>query len=169
MFLRRKSKTVRRVGYSYRHLCRTVRTERGPRQQVVVSLGKLDEHELAGLRGGWDDLPALLRGEAPAPRLRTPPLPGFESVGPDDSAAPQWEQADLAGLRVERSRDFGESYLALPLWHRLGLDQLLAGLLPEGRESVAWSPIAAQLLAHLGLRLPQGSRLIADGVPKIST
>ena len=145
MFLRRKSKTIRGVGYSYWHLCRTVRTERGPRQQVVGSLGKLDERELASLRGGWDDLPALLRGEAPAPRPRTPPLPGFESSGPDDSVVPQWEQADLAGLRVERSRDFGESYLALSLWHRLGLDQLLAELLPEGRESVAWSHIAALL------------------------
>jgi len=30
-------------------------------------------------------------------------------------------------------------------------------------------PAAAQLLAHLGLRLPQGSRLINDVVPKIST
>jgi hypothetical protein len=26
---------------------------RGPRQQVVASLGKLDERELSGLRGGW--------------------------------------------------------------------------------------------------------------------
>jgi hypothetical protein len=58
----------------------------GPRQQVVASLGKLDERELAALRGGWDDLPALLRGEAPAPRPRTPPLPGLVSVGSDDSA-----------------------------------------------------------------------------------
>lgn len=28
-------------------------------------------------------------------------------------------------------------------------------------------PAAAQLLAHLGLRLPQGSRLISNVVPKI--
>ncbi|MFA6289337.1 MAG: hypothetical protein WC661_18290 [Opitutaceae bacterium] len=54
MFLRRKSKTVRGVGYGYWQLCRTVRTERGPRQQVVASLGKLDERELSALRGGWD-------------------------------------------------------------------------------------------------------------------
>jgi hypothetical protein len=116
MFLRGKPKSVRGVGYSYWHLCRTVRTARGPRQQVVASLGKLDESELAGLRTGWEDLPA-----------------------------PQWEQADLTGLRVERSREFGESYLALSLWHRLGLDKLLAELLPEGRESVAWAPVAAVL------------------------
>ena len=28
-------------------------------------------------------------------------------------------------LRVERTRYFGGSYLALPLWHRLKLDELL--------------------------------------------
>jgi hypothetical protein len=71
MFLRRKTKSVRGAGYSYWNLCRTVRTARGPCQQVVASLGKLDERELSGLRGGWDDLPALLRGEAPAPRPHT--------------------------------------------------------------------------------------------------
>jgi transposase len=148
MFLRRKSKSVRGVGYSYWHLCRTVRTARGPRQQVVASLGKLDAEQLAGLRGGWDDLPALLRGESPAPRPHTPSLPGLDATGAAeavDTAAPRWEQADLRGLRVERSRDFGECYLALSLWHRLGLDRLLAELLPAGREAVAWAHTAALL------------------------
>jgi hypothetical protein len=72
--------------------------------------------------------PTLLRGETPAP---TPPA--------------QWEQADVRGLRVERTRDFGESYLGLALWHRLKLDELLARLLLAGRESVAWSQVAALL------------------------
>ena len=49
----------------------------------------------------------------------------------------------MRGLRVERTRDFGESYLGLALWHRLKLDDLLARLLPAGRESVAWSQVAA--------------------------
>lgn len=138
MFLRRKRKTPRGVGYSYWHLCETVRTARGPRQRVVASLGKLDEAELAGWRGCWDDLPALLRGETPrSPRVAVP-LPGFTAAeaGIPADAAPRWEQADLRALRVERSRDFGECYLALSLWHRLGLDGLLAELLPAGRESV---------------------------------
>ena len=154
MFLRRKTKKARGVGYSYWHLCETVRTARGPRQRVVASLGKLDPAEVAGLRGGWDDLPALLRGEVPAPRPATAELP---SLGPATSgeratpaaAAPvppaRWEQVDVRGLRVERTRDFGESYLGLALWHRLKLDDLLARLLPAGRESVAWSQVAALL------------------------
>ena len=36
-------------------------------------------------------------------------------------------------------------YLALALWHRLGLDRLLAELLPAGRESVEWAQVAALL------------------------
>jgi len=141
MFLRRKNKKYRGVGYSYWHLCETTRTARGPRQRVVASLGKLDEAQIAGLRGGWADLPALLRGEAPAARTATLELPGLETP----PAPAQWEQADVRGLRVERTRDFGESYLGLALWHRLKLDELLASLLPAGRESVAWSQVAALL------------------------
>ena len=147
MFLRRKTKSARGVGYSYWHLCRTVRTARGPRQQVVASLGKLDPAESTGLRGGWDDLPALLRGETPPSRPLTAPLPGFGALDENASAAAasRWEPADLCALRVERSRDFGECYLALSLWHRLGLDKLLGELLPAGREQVGWAHTAALL------------------------
>ena len=154
MFLRRKTKKARGVDYSYWHLCETVRTARGPRQRVVASLGKLDAAEVAGLRGGWDDLPALLRGEVPAPRTATAEFPELGSTTSckrptPDATAPVppalWEQVDVRGLRVERTRDFGESYLGLALWHRLELDALLARLLPTGRESVAWSQVAALL------------------------
>jgi Transposase DDE domain len=145
-------------------------------------LGKLTEPELSGLRGGWDDLAALLRGDSAARSPKTGELPGLGSgdgvalaatrigtrartrtgtgevsvvsevgvsgvggeVGGVGSAS-RWEQADLRGLRVERTRDFGECYLALSLWHRLKLDELLASLLPAGRESVAWGHTAALL------------------------
>lgn len=147
MFLRRKNKKSRGIGYSYWHLCETVRTARGPRQRVVASLGKLDEAEVAGLRGGWDDLTALLRGETPGRAPQTPDLPlsGLARAAASPAPTPQWERADVGGLRVERTRDFGESYLGLALWHRLKLDELLAALLPAGRESVAWSHVAALL------------------------
>jgi len=85
--------------------------------------------------------PALLRGEGPTAPA-TIALPGFASAAP---APTQWEQVDVRGLRVERTRDFGEPYLALALWRRLKLDELLATLLPAGRESVAWGQMAALL------------------------
>ena len=148
MFLRRETKSARSVGYSYWHVCWTVRMARGPRQHVVASLGELDQSELTALRGGWGDLPALLRGESPPARPLTAPLPGLGSSGDaadSSGSASRWEPADLRALRVERSRDFGESYLALSLWHRLGLDVLLTGLLPAGREHVGWAHTAALL------------------------
>jgi hypothetical protein len=51
----------------------------------------------------------------------------------------------VRSVRVERTRDFGEVYLGLALWRRLKLDELLRTLLPAGRESVAWEPVAALL------------------------
>jgi len=38
------------------------------------------------------------------------------------------------GLRIERSRQFGDVYLALALWRRLGLEDLCERLLPAGKE-----------------------------------
>src|ERR1035441_4974284 len=142
MFLRRKNKTSRGVGYSYWSLCETYRTERGPRQRVVASLGKLDEAEAAGLSPDWDNLSALLSGEPVTKPAQTPCLP---ELSPAVAQAPLWEQVDVRGIRVERTRDFGEVYLGLALWRRLKLDELLQTLLPAGRESVDWARVAALL------------------------
>ena len=53
-------------------------------------------------------------------------------------SGPLWAEVNLSGVRVKRVRDFGEVYLALSLWRRLGLDELLAGLIEPGREAVEW-------------------------------
>jgi hypothetical protein len=45
MVLRRKTKSARGVRSSYWHVRRKVCTARGLRQQVVASLGKLDQFE----------------------------------------------------------------------------------------------------------------------------
>ena len=79
---------------------------------------------------------------------RHPPATGGGRIAP--VATPpvppaQGKPVDVRGLRVERTRDFGESYLGLALWHRLKLDELPARLLPSGRESAGWSQVAALL------------------------
>lgn len=142
MFLRRKNKTSRGASYSYWSLCETYRSARGPRQRVVASLGKLDDSEAAGMRAGWDNLNELLSGEPVARSGAAPFLPGMELAA---SESPRWEQVDVKGVRVERTRDFGEVYLGLALWRRLKLDELLQALLPTGRESVEWERVAALL------------------------
>jgi transposase len=142
MFLRRKNKTSRGVGYSYWSLCETYRTAQGPRQRVVASLGKLTDPEAAGQAPGWGDLSALLSGEAERKPAAAPYLP---ELAPTTEAPPAWEQVDVRGLRVERTRNFGEVYLGLALWRRLKLDTLLATLLPTGRAAVDWASVAAVL------------------------
>jgi hypothetical protein len=67
MFLRKNRKRFEGEVYEYWTLCETVRTERGPRQRVVASLGKFTEEDLSA---GWDELEALLDGRKPAPRQR---------------------------------------------------------------------------------------------------
>ena len=65
MFLRKNRKSAKGEVYEYWTLCETVRTELGPRQRVVATLGKLTEQDLAA---GWEDIEALLEGRKAAPR-----------------------------------------------------------------------------------------------------
>jgi hypothetical protein len=119
VFLRRHRKTVDKVNYDYWSLCESVRTASGPRQRVVATLGKLDATE-TGSEAGWEDLQSLLEGRRCVEQQM---LLGKQSAA--QSARERWEVADVAGLRVERVRDFGQPWLGLALWHRLGLHTLL--------------------------------------------
>jgi hypothetical protein len=60
-------------------------------------------------------------------------------------STPFWAEVDLAGLRVERVRDFGQVYLGLSLWRRLGLHTILRQVLPAGQEDVPWALTACIL------------------------
>ena len=139
MFLRRHRKTVGKEAYDYWTLCESIRTSKGPRQRVVASLGKLTDTEASG-EVGWEDLTALLEGRRPSPRQT---LLGENPAEPTPTSS--WEVANLAALRVENVRDFGEVWLGLALWHRLGLPKLLADVLEPGKEDVPWQQVAAVL------------------------
>jgi transposase len=140
MFLRRNRRTVDGESYEYWTLCKTVRTAKGPRQEVVAHLGKepgLDSRS----RHGWEAVADLLEGREPKPvqgRLGEP----LEAA---TSARAQWVQVDARGVRVERVRDFGQAYLALSLWRRLGLHTLLQELIAPGHEEVPWELTACIL------------------------
>ena len=141
MFLRKNRKSANGEVYEYWTLCETVRTELGPRQRVVATLGKLSEQDLAA---GWEDIEALLEGRKPAPRQL---LLEKAKDTPNPPSSAQWELADLANLSVERVREFGSVFLAMALWRRLGLHDLLSELMDCGRETVPWAEVAAVLTA----------------------
>jgi transposase len=138
MFLRRNRRTVDGETYDYWTLVKTVRTAKGPRQQVVATLGKEPGLERAS-RHGWEEVADLLDGRAPAVQGRL-----GEPLDPAP-ARRQWAQVDVGGVRVERGRDFGQVYLALSLWRRLGLHTLLRELIEPGAESVPWELTACIL------------------------
>jgi transposase len=142
MFLRKKRKVAAGESYEYWSLCQTVRTAKGPRQRVVATLGKLDEEQAPS---GWEDVNELLAGRQPL-KARQMEL-GDQGAKSGLEGSSRWEKVDLAAVSVERVRDFGEVYLALALWRRLGLDQLLGELMEPGREAVEWPTVASVLVA----------------------
>lgn len=139
MFLRRNRRRHGGELYEYWTLVESVRTARGPRQRVVATLGKLPSLDQEQQRG-WEQIAQLLDGHEASSQAEF-----FDSPDRGVSSGPQWAEVDLRGLRVERVREFGNVYLGLALWRRLGLHELLGGLIESGREEIAWEQIACLL------------------------
>jgi transposase len=140
MYLRRCRKIVDGESYEYWALVQSVRTASGPRQETVATLGKrpgLEEES----RAGWEHIDELLEGQTRPRQLQ------LGQAGGAASQSPRWCQVDVAGVRVERVREFGQVYLPLALWRRLGLHRLLEELIPGGEEDVPWERVAAVLVS----------------------
>ena len=130
MYLRhttlRKDGKVRR----YWRLVRSVRIGRRVVQQTVAHLGELDE-------AGRIEARALAQH-----LIGTPERAQLFNDGSEHRTVP----VRLKGIRIERSRQFGDVYLALALWRGIGLEELCQRLLPVGQERVAWAKMAAVLV-----------------------
>jgi len=150
MYLRPHRKTKNGAVYEYWSLVKSVRTERGPRQKTVAFIGKepgLDRRT----RMGWDQIGAALDG-----RVREADL--FEARQVDE---PEWATVDISRVRVERLRDFGDVYLGLALWRRLGLDQFFEEQMASGREEIPWSMMAC-ILALARFCAPSSDLKVAE-------
>ena len=136
MYLRRHRRTAQGQTYEYWTLVESRRTANGPRQHTVATLGKLPGLDQP-VQAGWESLDDLLAG-CPAARQ-------LELGEPAPLSRPEWREVDVRGVRVERVREFGQVYLALALWRRLGLHTLLNRLIAPGREDVPWERTACLL------------------------
>lgn len=148
MFLRRNRKRKNGELYEYWTLVESVRTARGPRQRIVATLGKLpglDKDE----RAGWEEVTRLLDGR---PRGDTQ-----GDLFREVSEPPQWAQVNLSEVRVERVRDFGQVYLALALWRRLGMHSFFEEKIRQGRERIDWATVVCIL--SVGRLCSQNSEL----------
>jgi transposase len=130
MYLRHT--TIRKNGKVHRYwrVVRSVRVGRRVIQQTVAHLGELDEH-------------GRVAAQALARRLiGTPEQAQLFSDDSEQLTVP----VRLKGIRIERSRQFGDVYLALALWRGTGLEDLCERLLPSGKERIGWAKMAAVLV-----------------------
>lgn len=135
MYLRRHRRKKGSCEYESWTLVESVRTAQGPRQRIVATLGKLpgmDQEEQVG----WEEIARILDGE---PRSQA-------TLFEKEPEVPAWATVDLKQVSVERLRHFGDVYLGLALWKRLGLEQFCNEHLPPGKEEIPWSIMAAVLV-----------------------
>ncbi len=150
MFLRRYERRKNGKRHTYWALVESIRTAQGSRQKMVAYLGELKKSE----QNGWAQLGRRMDGkERPSPTLFDPP----HDPEPEDDV----ELVRIKGVQLERMRDFGDVWLALGLWRLLGLDKLLAKLMPSGREEIDW-PVVAAILTMARLCEPSSELHIAD-------
>src|SRR5215475_4020255 len=131
MYLRHTIRKKDGKVHRYWSLVRSVRVGRRVIQQTVAQLGELDERGRIEARA----LAQHLIGKPEQAQL-------FKD-GTDGLTVP----VRLKGVRVERSRQFGDVYLALALWRGTGLEALCEQLLPAGQERISWAKMTAVLVA----------------------
>jgi transposase len=128
VYLRRCYRSKDGNRHAYWALVKSVRTAKGPRQQVVAYLGEMDESGRLGVQ-------QIAQGKGPDPQQRMFDPPG-----------PRWVEVDLSGVRVENTRSFGGPWLAMQIIQKLGLAERLDRLMPMGREDVPWALMSLVLV-----------------------
>jgi len=116
--------------HSYWRLVRSVRRDGKVVQETVAQLGELDAEGRAKAQA----LARTITGRDDQREL-------FEEPAHEGSVPVR-----LARVRLERGRSFGDVWLGWTLWRALRLDVICRELLPEGREAVPWSMMAAVLV-----------------------
>lgn len=157
MYIRQCFRTVEGERRAYWALVESVRTERGPRQNVVAWLGALDEAGRLGVLQAArciDDDPVT---KVDSTKFSQQSLFEFE----DTPVEPRWVRVNTNAVRVENSRSFGGPWLALQLIEKLKLDEFLNKQLPKGKEHIQWS-ITAMILVIARLLDPSSELHISE-------
>jgi transposase len=135
MFLRKLRVHKDGKEHSYWSLVETVRTADGPRQHTLCYLGELN----GSAHARWQKTVEVFNEHGESTQLKLFPC---EAEVPDD---PNVARVLVKKVRVERTRRFGDCFLGLELWKRLGLDEFFARHLDGDGADVAWSRVTAVL------------------------
>ncbi|MDI6809972.1 MAG: IS1634 family transposase [Candidatus Eisenbacteria bacterium] len=128
MFLRRKCRHKNGKAYYSWALVESVRTERGPRQRVVSYLGDMDKAGRVGIHRAVQGNQSGIQGSL------------------FDETTPEWVEVNVRKVRTERSRRFGDVWLALELIKRLGLSDLFQSVMPDIHPKIPWATLANVLI-----------------------
>ena len=133
MFIKRTKRTLRGKTYTNHLLVESVATERGPRHQVICSLGSLGPapkaqwlklaHHLQDSLGGQE---SFLEHSAEEQALFQKATLAAE--GKKKRNAGKNIHIDLEEVEIEEARQAGAVHVGHQIWQRLGLDQILAGV-----------------------------------------
>lgn len=136
MFLRELRPKKDGKEHSYWSLVETVRTPEGPRQRTLCYLGELN----TSAQARWQKTIEVFNEQGESRQLKL--FPSEVELPEND---PDVARVLLDKVRLERARQFGNCFLALQLWKRLGLDEFWEGLLDHEPADVPWSCVAAVL------------------------
>jgi len=132
VYLRRHTRKKNGKAHTYWQLVRSVRTGSKVRQETVAYLGELDGEGRARA--------SALAQHMLGTKAKQPSLFG------DDDCSAKPIKVYVGRVQVERSRSFGDVWLAWTLWQSLGLDKFCKSVMPKGREKVPWAEMAAILV-----------------------
>lgn len=135
MFLRRYQRIKDGKAHHYYALVESVRTDAGPRQQIVAYLGELNHDQ----ERRWQRTIVFHNRQGQERQLR---------LFPDDATVALPDDPDVVRIRLNavgwtNARRFGDIWLARWLWQQLALDQILDRHLPQGKHTVRPADIVA--------------------------
>jgi transposase len=136
MFLRELRPKKDGKEHSYWSLVETVRTPEGPRQRTLCYLGELN----SSAQARWQKTIAVFNEQGESRQLKL-----FPSEVEPPANDPDVARVLVKKVRLERPRQFGNCFLALELWRRLGLEEFWQAQLDQEPAEVPWSRVAAVL------------------------
>src|SRR6202047_3546439 len=135
MFLRQHHRSKDGKEHGYWSLVETVRTPDGPRQRTICYLDELN----GSAQARWQKALEVFNDQGEHTQLK---------LFPNDAELPDRPSVArilVKKVRVERTRRFGDCYLGLELWKRLGLEEFFTRHVDQEFADVPWSRVAAVL------------------------
>ena len=131
----RKQNGVTKKYYEYLHLVESVRTEKGPRQRLVLNLGKLDilpsqyqtfARRVEDILTGQRSIVRLDQSLEKSARDAARKIFKKQSEELSDRTECDFQSVDVNSFAVESPRSLGAEYLCHYVWKELGMDEFFS-------------------------------------------